>query len=309
MLTSHTARICFPAAVALLASVAFAGLPTTCQVPVTSPNGLVSDGVNVWAASGSGSLVAINATTCAIVNTVQIGGTPALVAFDGADVWVTDYTGNRVVKVDAATGAILNAYPVGPGPYGIVYNSSTKTIWIAISQGNPGSIQVMNLTDTKAWSLPTPTATPKYLMNTGDVYVTDGALNLSWYSPASRVLAGQMSVPAPASAMVSSAGHVWVSGNGDISQVVGTGKYLTYYTSGQFPECSYQALASDGAGYLYLPCSTSAGADSLQQFSEKSLLVTKTFTVPTNPVGLTWGNHQLWVSSQTGNMVTSWNVP
>ena len=129
------------------------GGPTTCQAPVASPNGLASDGVNIWVASGSGTVVAINATTCAITNTVQIGGTPALMAFDGANVWVTDYTGNRVVKVDAASGAMLNAYPVGAGPYGIVYNSRTKTIWIAISQGNPGGIQVMNLTDRQAWSI------------------------------------------------------------------------------------------------------------------------------------------------------------
>src|ERR1700722_16576716 len=108
MIISKASRIRFLAAVALLAPVASAGVPTTCQVPVTSPNGLVSDGVNVWAASGSGALVAIDTTTCAIPHTVQIGGTPALVAFDGANIWVTDYTGSLVVKVDAASGAILN---------------------------------------------------------------------------------------------------------------------------------------------------------------------------------------------------------
>src|SRR5580700_12002900 len=162
MKISQAVRLGFSAVVVLMASVALADVRTTCQVPVPSPNGLASDGVNVWVASGSGALVAINATTCAITHTVQIGGTPALMAFDGANVWVTDYTGNRVVKVDAASGAILNAYPVGPGPYGIIYNPTTKTIWIAISQGNPGWIQVMNLTGTKAWSLPTPTPTPKY---------------------------------------------------------------------------------------------------------------------------------------------------
>src|SRR5271170_4069143 len=117
--------LCVPAA-ALLAGVAHAAVRTTCQVPVTSPNGLASDGINVWVASGSGTLVAINATTCAIANTVQVGGTPALMAFDGANIWVTDYTGNRVVKVNAASGAILNSYPTGPGPFGIVYSSGTN---------------------------------------------------------------------------------------------------------------------------------------------------------------------------------------
>lgn len=308
MTISRAVCRCFPAAIVLLSSVALADAQTTCHVPVTAPNGMVSDGVNVWVASGSGALVAINATTCAITNTVQIGGTPALMAFDGANVWVTDYTGNRVVKVDAASGAILSAYPVAPGPYGIVYDPGTRTIWIAISQGNPGSIQVMNLTDTQAWSFPSPTATPKYLMYHGYVYVTDGGLNLSWYNPTTRLLAGESTVPAPASGIVFSDGHVWVAGDGDISEIIGGGYYLIYYTSDQFPECSYQALATDRAGYLYLPCSTAAGSTVLQQFSESTLIVTNTITVPANPVALVWANNQLWVSSQTGNMITSLNV-
>lgn len=302
-------RGCLPAAaMALLVAAPLLAAPTTCQVPVTSPNGLAFDGVNVWAASGAGNLVAINPTTCAIVNTVPIGGTPALMAFDGASVWVTDYTGNRVVKVDAASGVILNSYSVGPGPYGIVYSPITRTIWIAISQGNPGWIQVMNLAGTKTWTVTTPSATPTYLTNNQFVYVTDGALNLSWYDPTTRLLIGQNTVPAPATGVVFSAGHVWVAGSGDISQIIGPGNYVVYFTSGQFPECIYQSLAADILGHLFLPCSTSDGATSLQEFSEVTLNVTKTITVPANPVALLWANRQLWVSSQMGNMVTSVNV-
>jgi hypothetical protein len=307
MKISQAVRLGFSAVVVLMASVALADVRTTCQVPVPSPNGLASDGVNVWVASGSGALVAINATTCAITHTVQIGGTPALLAFDGANVWVTDYTGNRVVKVDAASGTILSAYPTGPGPFGIVYSSGTNAIWVAISQGNPGWLQVMNLTNSQTWSIPTPTATPKYLLYYGDVVATDSGLNLSWYNSVTRALAGEITVPAPASGLTYSGGHVWVAGDGDISELI-NGSYRIYYTSDQFPECSYQALATDAAGYLYLPCSTSAGATVLQQFSESALTVTKTITVPANPVALIWANDQLWVSSQTGNMVTSLNV-
>jgi DNA-binding beta-propeller fold protein YncE len=310
MIISMIKRMCVPAAIILVASAALAGVQTTCHVPVTSPNGMAFDGANVWVASGSGNLVAISATTCAITHTVQIGGTPALMAFDGANVWVTDYTGNRVVKVDAATSDILNAYPVGAGPYGIIYDSHTKTIWIAISQGNPGEILVMNLTDTEAWAISTPTPTPKYLMDNGsNVYATDGVLNLSWYSPQSKTLVGENSgMPAPATGLAWDGAHVWVAGDGDINDVIGSRDYLIYYTSAQFPECSYQSLAADHAGYLYLPCSAVPGVNTVQQFSESTLTVTKTITVPPDPVALIWANSQLWVSSQTGNMVTSLNV-
>jgi DNA-binding beta-propeller fold protein YncE len=310
MIISIAKRMCVPAAMPLLASAALASAQITCHVPVASPNGLTFDGANVWVASGSGSVMAINATTCAVTYTVQIGGTPALMAFDGVNVWVTDYTGNRVVKVSAASGGILDSYPVGAGPYGIVYDAHTKTIWIAISQGNPGEIQVMNLTDTETWAISTPTPTPKYLMDNGsNVYATDGVLNLSWYNLNSKTLAGEISgMPAPATGLVWDGANVWVAGDGDINRVIGSTDYLIYYTSAQFPECSYQSLAADHAGYLYLPCSTVPGVNTVQQFSENTLAVTKTITVPANPVALIWANSQLWVSSQTGNMVTSLNV-
>jgi DNA-binding beta-propeller fold protein YncE len=308
METFKAVSISFVIAAGLLAALPLAGAPTTCKIPITAPNGLGTDGINVWVASGSGTLVEINPTTCAVANTLQIGGTPALMAFDGANLWVTDYTGNRVVEVSPTTGAILNTFPVGPGPYGIIYNPLTKTIWIAISLGNPGYLQVMNLTNTQSWTIPTPTTTPKYLMYNGYVYVTDLGLKLSWFNSTTRALLGESTVPAPATALVYSGGHVWVSGDGDISEVIGGGRYLIYYTSDEFPECSYQALAADRAGYLYLPCSTAAGSTSLQQFSEATLTVTRTITVPSNPVDLIWVNNQLWVSSQMGNMVTSWNL-
>jgi hypothetical protein len=60
-------------------------------------------------------------------------------------------------------------------------------------------------------------------MNYGDVFVTDGGLNLSWYNSATRLLAGEATVPTPATGMTYSDGHVWVAGDGDISDLIGGG--------------------------------------------------------------------------------------
>jgi len=63
MISSVVRRICVPAVNALSASAALASVQTTRHNPVTSPNGLTFDGANIFVASGSGRLVAIDAAT------------------------------------------------------------------------------------------------------------------------------------------------------------------------------------------------------------------------------------------------------
>jgi hypothetical protein len=63
MISSVVRRIYVLAVIALTASAALASVQTTCHNPVTSPDGLTFDGANVFVASGSGSVVAIDAAT------------------------------------------------------------------------------------------------------------------------------------------------------------------------------------------------------------------------------------------------------
>src|SRR5205823_1326435 len=42
--------------------------------------------------------------------TLQIGGTPSGLAFDGANLWVADTMNNTLVKVSASDGAILGRF-------------------------------------------------------------------------------------------------------------------------------------------------------------------------------------------------------
>jgi hypothetical protein len=52
------------------------------------------------------------------------GETPEQVAFDGANIWVTDSDGNTVTKILASTGAIVGTYAVGKFPQGVAFDGT-----------------------------------------------------------------------------------------------------------------------------------------------------------------------------------------
>ena len=50
------------------------------------------------------------------------------VAFDGANIWVSNKTLNTVSKLNAATGATIGTYSVGDGPWGVAFDGAN--IWV-----------------------------------------------------------------------------------------------------------------------------------------------------------------------------------
>src|SRR4051794_1420925 len=53
-----------------------------------------------------------------------VGNAPRWVAFDGANIWVTNYFSNNVTKLRASDGAPQGTFNVGIGPEGIVFDGA-----------------------------------------------------------------------------------------------------------------------------------------------------------------------------------------
>jgi DNA-binding beta-propeller fold protein YncE len=104
---------------------------------------LAFDGNSIWVAnSGDGSVTILQAS-----NGIELGvligggccGAPAGLAFDGANIWVTDaISEGEVIKLRASDGAVLGSFLVGQVPRGIAFDG-TK-IWVANANGNSVSI-------------------------------------------------------------------------------------------------------------------------------------------------------------------------
>ena len=68
------------------------------------------------------------------MGTFPVGSDPDAVAFDGANIWVTNYVGNTVTKLLAATGALVGTFPVGTSPQGVAFDGAN--IWVANSNND-----------------------------------------------------------------------------------------------------------------------------------------------------------------------------
>jgi hypothetical protein len=73
------------------------------------PIGILYDGANTWATdlgTSPGKLFKLDSTG-SIIQTVTVGGHPAVPVFDGSNIWVPNQSTNTVTVVRASTGAVL----------------------------------------------------------------------------------------------------------------------------------------------------------------------------------------------------------
>ena len=109
-----------------------AGVVTTVASNLgNTPNGIAFDGSRIWTANPFGSSISIvtpGATLPWTVTTVTAGFTlPSDALYDGANVWVTDFSAGTLLKLDGS-GAILQTVTVGDGTSFSTFDG--KSIWV-----------------------------------------------------------------------------------------------------------------------------------------------------------------------------------
>jgi DNA-binding beta-propeller fold protein YncE len=101
------------------------------DAPANRPTAVLFDGRYIWVAiqyPGGGSLLKMTQSG-ALVSFTPVGATPIELAYDGANIWVTDYTSSDV-RIVNANGTVVKIIPLpGAKPEGIVFDG--KYVWIA----------------------------------------------------------------------------------------------------------------------------------------------------------------------------------
>ncbi len=133
----------------------------TVTVPVgAQPEGLTTDGKHLWVVlQQDARLAELDATTGAKVRTVALpsGGEPRLAAYAPAvggrpaTVWVSDYGGNRVVPVEAATGKVGAPVPACAAPQALAV--AGRTLWLACQDGWLVTVDLVTHRATRATDL------------------------------------------------------------------------------------------------------------------------------------------------------------
>jgi hypothetical protein len=99
-----------------------------------APVGVAFDGANIWVTNRTdNSVTKHRASDGANLGTFAAGSYPSDLAFDGTSIWVANTVGNTVTKLRASDGANLGTFSVGASPAGVAFDGAN--IWVA-NQGS-----------------------------------------------------------------------------------------------------------------------------------------------------------------------------
>jgi outer membrane protein assembly factor BamB len=103
--------------------------------PAGSPVGVAFDGANIWVSNfNSNTVTKLQTSDGANLGNFPVGTAPVGVAFDGANIWVTNKSDNDVTKLRASDGANLGNFPVGTAPQQVAFDG--ENVWVANSGSN-----------------------------------------------------------------------------------------------------------------------------------------------------------------------------
>jgi YVTN family beta-propeller protein len=101
----------------------------------TSPKGVAFDGANIWVTDSIGNNVTkLRASDGVNLGSFPVGRNPNGIAFDLFLIWVANQDDNTVSAVNPNNGSVVMTIPVGPGPAGIAYCGNA--MWVANEYGN-----------------------------------------------------------------------------------------------------------------------------------------------------------------------------
>jgi hypothetical protein len=134
--------------------------PTQPPGPVTvlsssvgaSSEGIAFDGERIWIANRSGDSISIYRLSTTLT-TITGFGFPTSVLYDGANIWVTDFGGSRLLKVDS-TGNVIQSISTDNGPFYPVFDGTN--IWVP--NLNTNTVTVIRVKDALGNPLPAPPA-------------------------------------------------------------------------------------------------------------------------------------------------------
>ena len=73
--------------------------------------------------------------------TVNVGSNPVRVAFDGTNIWVTNYSSGTVSKINPVSNTVTATVTVGTNPSGVAFDGTN--IWVTnVGSGTVSKIRV-----------------------------------------------------------------------------------------------------------------------------------------------------------------------
>jgi len=224
----------------------------------SNPVSIAFDGANMWVSNQfSNSVTKLRVSDGSTLGTFPMGSNLIGLAFDGANIWVASAGQNRVFKLRAIDGTVQGVFSVGSTPIGVAFDGAN--IWV--TNNNSNNVTKLRASDGAALATFTVGALPEGLAFDGaNIWVANtGSANVTKLRVSDGAVQGTFSVGAIPRQIAFDGANVWVV-NGSSNNVT-------------------KLRASDGA-------------------------LQGTFAVGSNPDAVAFDGTNIWVANQNDNNVT-----
>ncbi len=190
-------------------------------------------------------ILAIPSTVVLAMSSISFpaGSCPAYMAFDGDNIWVTNYSTNSVTKLRASDGSLMGTYPVGQSPHGIIFDGAN--MWVANSLDN--NVMKLRCSDGSVVGTYNVGETPYDMTFDGvNIWVVNGAGSVSKLRASDGALVGTYSAGSSCASITYDGENIWVSnyGSAKVTKLRALdGSLVGTYSVGRGP----WAMAFDGA--------------------------------------------------------------
>lgn len=244
----------------------------------------------MWVACGAANeVMEYNTSDNALVRTVTGVTSPRGLVYDGASIWVSNYTNpGTVTKIQASTGTILGTFTVGGNPVGMAFDG--QYVWVANSL-NYGGVSKISAATGAVTNYPLSTCNSPYGLAFDGTYIWVTCSNSSNV----LMLSSSGSVQR-AFTVASGPSGVGTAGGGATYVACTSGKVYQLDTAGNSWSISLSCPAgvrSDGA-YLWV---TSPCANTISQSYTWSSWTT--YTAPSTSSFMAFDGGNMWVSNTT----------
>lgn len=255
------------------------------------PSGIAFDGANIWVSNINDSTVnKLSAATGEIIASYDAGGLGYAMAFDGANIWVTNSFAQKVSKLSAATGSLVGSYDVGASPMGIAFDGAN--IWVS----NYSSQTVSKLSSATGATIGTYSVgiNPFGIAFDGaNIWVAnEGSNTVSKLSAATGATIGSYAVGSSPSGIAFDGANIWVTNSG--SKTVSKLSAIDGSTIGTYQVgSSPMNVAFDGSSIWVV----NRGSNSLTRLSAATGATMGTTLVGQLPFGITFDGLHVWVTN------------
>jgi hypothetical protein len=175
-----------------------------------NPYGIAFDGANMWVSNnGDSTVTKLRVSDGANLGTFNVGGAPMGVAFDGANIWVVNSFPNTVTKLRASDGTNLGEFAVGQVPFYAAFDG--EAIWVANTQG--ASVTKLRASDGKLLGTFADNGAPAGIVFDG-TYIWVANFDAVTRFKLDGKQAGTFKVPRGTLTLAFDGANIWVPSNG-----------------------------------------------------------------------------------------------